>query len=153
MNDIEKWLAEGSLNSDGLANEVVDLVMTHPLALDDVLACLESTSPVVRGHAADALEKIGREKPNDFLPYTQFLQKIALTDSVCPILGHHQPGEHRLHLSTAPRRNPECDSPIGPNRKHCAKKTSGNALEILTDNVNFPKGWVKSRHIKAKLSE
>jgi HEAT repeat protein len=88
MNDIERWLAEGSLNSDGRANEVVDLVMAQPDVLDDVLACLESANPVVRGHAADALEKIGRERPADFLLHITSLEKLALRDPVPMVKWH-----------------------------------------------------------------
>ena len=88
MRDIEKWLAEGDLNSDGRANEVVALVLSNPEVLEEVLLCLESTNPIVRGHASDALEKIGRERPADFLPHISFLQQIALKDRVVMVEWH-----------------------------------------------------------------
>lgn len=67
--DIGKWLAEGSLTNGGRANEIVALVADVPAAFEDVFACLKSSNRVVRGHAADALEKIGREQPDLFLPH------------------------------------------------------------------------------------
>jgi HEAT repeat protein len=60
--DMPRWLAEGGLNSDGRAPQVASLVLRNPALLDELLRALEDKDPRVRGHAADALERVAREK-------------------------------------------------------------------------------------------
>jgi hypothetical protein len=86
--DIEKWLAEGDLTNDGRADEVVALVSNAPAVLEDVIACLGSPNPVVRGHAADALEKIGRDQPALFLPHVDEILRILEKDPVPMVQWH-----------------------------------------------------------------
>ena len=88
MNDFERWLAEGDLTSDGRANEIVDIVLESPIYIADLLACLQSENPVVRGHAADVIEKIGREKPEIYLPHIHRLIKSAEEDPVDMVQWH-----------------------------------------------------------------
>lgn len=88
MKDFERWLAEGDLKSDGRANEVVDIVLESPMVIEYLIASLQSENPVVRGHAADAIEKIGREKPEIYLPYTHRLIKAAEEDPVDMVQWH-----------------------------------------------------------------
>ena len=87
-NDIEKWLAEGDLTNDGRANEVVTLVSADPEIFEDVFACLGSTNPVVRGHTADALEKIGRDHPDLFLTQIDSIITILETDPIPMVQWH-----------------------------------------------------------------
>jgi len=35
VSDIEKWLSEGDLRNDGMAEEVVKIVLLEPSAFDD----------------------------------------------------------------------------------------------------------------------
>lgn len=60
---LREWLAEGDLRSDGLAPEVARLVSQNRHMLEDLLDALAHGDDVVRGHAADALERISREHP------------------------------------------------------------------------------------------
>lgn len=124
MNDIESWLAEGNLNSDGRANEVVDLVFANPEAFGDVLACLESANPIVRGHTADALEKIGREHPAYFLPHIAALQQIAETDRVAMVQWHL--AMLFGHLSLYPEH---------------IETFTGTLLKLLHSNQLFTQSW------------
>ena len=86
--DIEKWLAEGDLTNDGRSDEVVALVKDIPAVFEDVFDCLKSPNLVVRGHAADALEKIGRDQPELFLP---FIDQILTTieNATLPMVQWH----------------------------------------------------------------
>ena len=64
MNQILEWLSTGDLRSDGLADQVVDFVLDYPAAFVDLFDGLSAADEVVRGHAADALEKNARTKPD-----------------------------------------------------------------------------------------
>lgn len=88
INSIRRWLAEGDLSSDGRANDVVQVVIEDPSKFDDLVALLDDEDQVVRGHAADALEKIAREKPEYFLPYMHVFLTAALEDSVPMVQWH-----------------------------------------------------------------
>jgi hypothetical protein len=88
MNKIRKWLAEGDLTSDGRANDVVQIINKNPEKIDDLLACLEDQDKVIRGHAADAIEKVGREKPEIYLPYMHILLERAIQDDLPMVQWH-----------------------------------------------------------------
>lgn len=88
MNVLARWLAEGDLDSEGRVDEVTDIVLENPVRIEELLECFNSENPVVRGHAADAAEKIGREKPEIFLPYMHILFRTALEDSVGLVKQH-----------------------------------------------------------------
>jgi len=64
MSQIVDWLGGGDLRSDGASDQVVDFVLDHEEVFGDLYACLSSPDDVVRGRAADALEKIARAKPD-----------------------------------------------------------------------------------------
>ena len=72
MNDFAGCLVEGNLTSNGRANEVVEIILSAPSYVKDLLACLDSENLVMRGHAFDAIEKIAREKPDIFLPWSNY---------------------------------------------------------------------------------
>ena len=88
MNVFARWLAEGDLTSDGKANEVADVILDNPVRVEQLLDCFESDDPVVRGHAADAAEKIAREKPEILLPYMHILFKTAVEDPIGMVKQH-----------------------------------------------------------------
>ncbi len=69
MNPLLHWLAAGDVRSDGLANEVVRLVRQQPALISDLIEGLDHESDAVRGHTADALEKIGRDRPDLLVGY------------------------------------------------------------------------------------
>lgn len=81
-------LAVGDLRNDGLANEVVRIVADRPELLRDLFSCLHSPEAVVRGHAADALEKIARTHPEPVGARLDALVRIATHDEVPMVRWH-----------------------------------------------------------------
>lgn len=88
MNQILQWLSGGDLRSDGLSNQVVNVVLQQPHLLPDLLAGLDSREDVIRGRTADALEKIARTHPDLLLEHLQRLIALAQTDQV-PMVKMH----------------------------------------------------------------
>ena len=58
MSTIFEWLAIGDLTSDGQAYEVAALVNENIRLLPDLVDTLTNLSEAIRGHGADALEKV-----------------------------------------------------------------------------------------------
>lgn len=67
-------LVGGKSNSLGRAEEVVTLVLHDNARLEELYACLSHQDAWVRMRAADALEKICRQRPDWLLPYVDRLQ-------------------------------------------------------------------------------
>jgi hypothetical protein len=88
MSSIEEWLSRGDLRSDGAANEVVDLVLQKPDLIEDVLGALRMADEVVRGHAADALEKIARSSPALLIDHIDEIMATAWRDEVPMVRWH-----------------------------------------------------------------
>jgi HEAT repeat protein len=88
MNQLLQWLSEGDLRSDGLSNEIVKIVMQEPDLIDDLIEGLDHSDEVVRGHTADALEKIGRSRPDLLEGYIPKLLDCIQTDSVAMVKMH-----------------------------------------------------------------
>lgn len=63
ITSFTELLALGDLRSDGFANEVVRIVSENLELRPALMEALASGDPVVRGHAADALEKLARQHP------------------------------------------------------------------------------------------
>jgi len=57
------WLAVGDLRSDGFSPQVAALVIENPDLLPELLEALAGGEDIVRGHAADALERVSRVHP------------------------------------------------------------------------------------------
>jgi HEAT repeat protein len=88
MNQLLEWLSGGTLQSDGLAAQVGELVSQQPQLLDELLAGLEAPEPVVRGRAADALERVARLYPERFLDHLTGLITLAKSDPVAMVRWH-----------------------------------------------------------------
>ena len=88
MGTLIEWLSEGDLTTDGRANEVAELVASNPDLLPDLMAALSWPEPPVRGHAADALEKIARSRPEWVLDYLPALRRAAIADPVAMVRWH-----------------------------------------------------------------
>ncbi len=88
INPLKRWLAEGDLSSDGRANDVVEVVIEDPSKFEDLVALLDDEDQVVKGHAADALENVAREKPEFFLPYMHVLLTAAIENSLPMVQWH-----------------------------------------------------------------
>jgi hypothetical protein len=82
-----EWLTGDDLRSDGLANEAAEAVLQTPSLFDDLYEGLSSPNDVIRG-TADALEKIGRKRPDLLVPHLQELVDISVTDQV-PLVKMH----------------------------------------------------------------
>lgn len=67
-------LVGGKSNSLGRAEEVITLVLQDGARLEELYACLSHQDAWVRMRAADALEKICRQRPDWLLPYVDRLQ-------------------------------------------------------------------------------
>lgn len=88
MDDFTRWLAEGDLTSDGRADEIVAIVLKSPGFIKDLVAGLGSDNSVIRGNAADAVEKIGREAPELLLPFMHRLLQAAQEDPLDKVQWH-----------------------------------------------------------------
>ncbi len=88
MNQILEWLEGGDLRSDGLADEVAAAVLRSPGLFDDLYAGFSESDDVIRGHTADALEKVARSRPDLTIEHLQDLVTIARTDPV-PMVKMH----------------------------------------------------------------
>jgi HEAT repeat protein len=88
MSSIAEWLSSGDLRSDGAANEVVDLVLQNPDLIEDVIGALRVADDVVRGHAADALEKIARSLPALLGDHVEEIMTTARRDEVPMVRWH-----------------------------------------------------------------
>jgi HEAT repeat protein len=88
VSSIAEWLSNGDLRSDGTANEVADLVLQNPDLITDLLAGLRHDDKVVRGHAADALEKVARSSPELIVDYVDSIVDIAMHADVAMVRWH-----------------------------------------------------------------
>ena len=88
MNQILKWLSSGDLRGDGIADQVVEMVLQDPQLLNDLIEGLQHEDDVIRGHSADALEKLARQIPVDVLPYMPLLLDAARHDSLSMVQMH-----------------------------------------------------------------
>jgi hypothetical protein len=69
----EEVLAEGNRRSLGRAEEIVGIVIRHPDRFEELFDCIFSEDEIVRMRASDALEKVCRQRPDLFQPYTSTL--------------------------------------------------------------------------------
>ena len=88
MNQMLEWLKSGNLTSDGLSNEVVRFVKADLNLLDDLVEGLIDDDDVVRGHTADALEKLARSYPERVKKYLPVLIQTAEEDNVPMVRWH-----------------------------------------------------------------
>lgn len=87
-NHLLGMLAGGDLRSDGMANEVVEIVLTNEELFDELFIGLRDSDDVVRGRAADALEKIARSRPELLLEQLPELIHMAKSDAVAMVRWH-----------------------------------------------------------------
>lgn len=124
VTNFEDLLAVGDLRSDGLANEVVTIVSAQPELLPDLVDALASEKPAVRGHAADALEKLARIRPAPFLNFLSIISRQAVSDEV-PMVRWHL-AMLLTHVSTLPR---------------AVSIATPTLLRLLHDRSPFVRSW------------
>lgn len=190
MNQILEWLSGGDLRSDGLSDQVAEFVLAHPELLDELAAGLDQTDDVIRGRAADAVEKIARSRPEWVSQYLDRLTNLAERDPVPMVkmhvamaLGHLAMVDGaRDEITTAllgllddvsvfarswaiaslcivVRLHPaERDrvvsrlAPLASESSPAIRARVRKALILLTNiDAPFPKGWIKSRPIRAQI--
>jgi HEAT repeat protein len=86
--DFLEMLSGGDLRSDGRSNEVVEEVLRNPQLLGKLIEALSEPDDVIRGRAADALEKISRTRPESVQEHLPLLIKLAYNDKV-PMVKFH----------------------------------------------------------------
>jgi HEAT repeat protein len=101
MSDLARWLSTEDLRSDGAANQVVEVVRRNPDLLSDLIDALDSSHPATRGHADDALEKLGRERVLDLRRYLPIFLNALRRDEVSMVRWHM--AMLLGHLSPEPR--------------------------------------------------
>jgi HEAT repeat protein len=88
MSLFAELLAVGDLRSDGLANEVAEAVCSHLELLPELIDALQRGKPSVRGHAADALEKVARKSPRTLIAFLGSLARQAQADEIAMVRWH-----------------------------------------------------------------
>lgn len=88
MAQILEWLAGGDLRSDGLSNEAAAFVLEHPELFDDLFEGLSAQDDLIRGRAADALEKVARSRPDLLIGRLPELVRVAEGDQVAMVQMH-----------------------------------------------------------------
>lgn len=187
MNTILDWLDGGDLRSDGMANEVADVVLKNPDLFDEIILGLDETNDVIRGRTADALEKIARVQPGLLVDHLSKLLQVATEDTVpmvklhlAMMMGHLAIFKEHIEalnecllnlledesvftkswaivsLCILARKYPLLQPRIVDSIAAYSKDDSiairtrvRKAMVLLTnDGVPFPKGWIKSEHLK-----
>lgn len=186
MNQILEMLAGGDLRSDGMANQVVDLVLQNSHLFDELAEGLKDDDEVVRGRVADALEKLSRSRPDLLLGHLPIILGAAMSDEVpmvrwhlAMILGNLTTFENiidqiypvllnllqdesvfvkswtivslcilcRIH----PHKSEKVVQEIAPLRYVASAAIRSKAVKavnlLMSDEVQFPKGWIKSEHL------
>lgn len=88
MNPLLEWLKGGDLRSDGLSREVVRLVRKHPELIADLIQGLSVEEDVIRGRAADAIEHLAREIPQEVQAYQRVISRAANEDPTPMVRWH-----------------------------------------------------------------
>jgi HEAT repeat protein len=88
MSQLLGWLSGGDLRSDGLANEAAQFILQNPDLLGELLVGLNDPDDVIRGHAADSLEKVARIRPDLLAGHLSELISSAEGDCVAMVRWH-----------------------------------------------------------------
>lgn len=88
MNQMFYWLSGGDIRSDGPSNEVASLVLKNEQLYDELLENIMVEEDIVRGRAADALEKIARSRPDLLVEDLALLIKVGHEDTVPMVRWH-----------------------------------------------------------------
>lgn len=110
MPDLLEQLAGGDRRTLGRSAEVAAQVLAQPAWIDRLFDGLAEDDAVIRGRAADALEKVSAARPDLIQPYKAELltQVVAIDDwvvrahlcQILPRLGGLTPAERRRALAT-----------------------------------------------------
>lgn len=124
MNQLLDWLSGGDARSDGEANQVAALVLQNPVAFEDLYACLSAADEVVRGRAADALEKVARLRPDLLRERLPELERLLKRDPAIPV---------RFHLAMLLGHLAGDEALVG--------RLTASLLAALDDDSPFVRSW------------
>jgi len=104
VHPILQKLAGADRRSIGKSNEVVADVLADPTLFDIVFEAMLADDPALRMRAADAVEKITAQRPEDLRPYkSKLIRKVAKIDQQ-EVRWHVAQMFSRLDLTRAERR-------------------------------------------------
>jgi len=124
VNIVLDRLRAGDLRTDGEANEVVRDVLAHRGFFDLLWEGLSVEDDPLRGHTADALEKVSRVEPEWFLPLIPPLIERAIQDPLAMVRWHLA-----MILGTL--------GALG----HQTEDVVAALLDLLSDRSAFVKSW------------
>lgn len=96
---IRELLSGGDLRSIGRVPEVLKIVGENPERLGELVGGLDSEDPVVRGRAADALEKLTAKSPVLLEPFKESLLRVAASSGQQEVRWHLAQMMPRLPLT------------------------------------------------------
>ncbi len=88
MNQVLAWLSGGDIRSDGESSEVAQLVLKNENLYSELLEGIWVDDDLVRGRAADALEKIARSRPDLLIEDLPVLMQVGQEDGVPMVRWH-----------------------------------------------------------------
>jgi len=81
VNQLLEKLRGGDMRSTGRADQVAAEVLDDPLLFDDLFSGMLCDEPLIRMRAADAVEKVTRERTDLLQPYREtIIQEVARVD-------------------------------------------------------------------------
>ena len=105
VHSIQEMLSGGDLRSIGRVPEVLGVMEKNPGRMNELVLCLDSGDPVVRGRAADALEKLTTRRPDLLKPFKEVLLREATGSAQQEVRWHMAQMLPRLPLT--PRQIPD----------------------------------------------
>lgn len=88
MNQVLAWLSGGDIRSDGVSSEVASLVLKNEQLYDELLEGMSVEEDLIRGRAADALEKVARSRPDLLVEDLTLFIKAGQEDTVPMVRWH-----------------------------------------------------------------
>jgi hypothetical protein len=142
-------LAGGDRRSIGHANQVVAAVLHSPGTFPQLIKGLRSADSRVRMRAADAVEKISREKPELLRPYKKellgLLHETAMKQRGRPraeLRCHRSRSFASLRISAGGARSlPPSREKLGAPAPLTAPNASKNKGDVVRSNVSLGMSW------------
>ena len=88
MTNVVDWLRANDMGSDGYSDEAAAFILENPALIEDLLAGIDDQVPAVRARTADALEKVGRQRPDLIYPHLPKLVDVAYRDEKAAVKMH-----------------------------------------------------------------
>ena len=131
VHSIQEMLSGGDLRSIGRVPEVLGVMEKNPGRMNELVRCLESRDPVVRGRAADALEKWTAKRPGLLKPFKEVLLREAACSAQQEVRWHMAQMLPRLPLT--PRQIPDVFSLLRSYLRDRSVIVQVSALQAMFD--------------------